>query len=290
MLKLNSLLLAALLTPLLLCGTDPLEHRRSAREECNGGKAEKYLDDPDGEIRRYALYQVTKNDPVRHLDLLEKAVKDTFAPVRLTAVFSLSRLAGKNERADRLLTGLMNDPDKNVREAACQYAWPFKTNNIRLSEDPSWDYGITTLKSIRIPDDNWKFRTDPKNIGHLKQYYAPRLNDSKWEKIRCGYWSDPGNRDYDGYAWYRIRFTMGPKISCNAVELRFTGVDESTWVWLNGAYLGAHDIGPAGYDKVFSLDCRREIRFDSENLLVVRVLDREEGGGIWKPVFIDILK
>ena len=33
MLKLNGWLLAALLTPLLLCGTDPLEHRRSAREE-----------------------------------------------------------------------------------------------------------------------------------------------------------------------------------------------------------------------------------------------------------------
>lgn len=290
MIKLKTMLLTALVIPFLLSGTDELVRRRTARTACDRGEARKYLADPDPEIRRYALYQTTSKAPEKELPLLAKAVKDPSPLVRLTAVYSLSRLAGKSKDADRMLTVLMNDPDKSVRDAASLYGWPFKTNNIRLSEDPSWDYDVTTVKNIQIPDDKWKFTTDPKNRGHLQNYFAPGLKDSKWKKIRCGYWSDPWNRDYDGYAWYRIRFTLGKKPECNAVELRFTGVDESAWVWLNGVYLGSHDIGIPGYNKTFSLDCRKEIRFEKENLLVVRVLNREEGGGIWKPVFVDILK
>ena len=290
MMKLKMMLLAVVLVPLILPGNDQLVRRRAARQDCDRGEARKYLADPDPEIRRYAVYRATEKAPEKELPLLTKAVRDPSPLVRLTAVFSLSRLAGKNPEALKLLTSLMNDPDKNVRDTASLYGWPFKSKNIRLCEDPSWDYEVTTVKSIPIPDDNWKFTTDPKNRGHLDKFYLPEYKAAKWKKIRCGYWSDPWNQDYDGYAWYRIRFKMGEKPDCNAVELRFTGVDESAWVWLNGVYLGSHDIGEAGYNKTFSLDCRKEIRFGKENLLVVRVLDRNDGGGIWKPIFVDILK
>ena len=77
---------------------------------------------------------------------------------------------------------------------------------------------------------------------------------------------------------------------CNAVELAFGAVDESAWVWLNGKYIGKHDIGPDGWKVPFWLDVTREIRFGGENLLAVRVKDTEKAGGIWKPVTVDILK
>ena len=282
-------LFATILTVSGLRGDDTLSLRKAAREECDSGKAGNYLKDPDPEIRRYALYCLTENDPAKELAALSEAVKDPSPLVRLTAVSSLGRLAGKDPAADELLQFLYEDPDLRVRDAANRFSWPFHRKNVRLSEDPSWDYTVITEKSIPIPEDNWKLIADPANKGHRNNYFGEKFPDSAWEKGQCGEWTGK-LANYPGYVWYRIRFTMPPKTECNAVEVRFQAVDESAWVWLNGVYLGAHDIGLSGWDKPFSLDCRNEIRFGEENLLVVRVLNREKAGGIWKPVFIDILK
>ena len=83
---------------------------------------------------------------------------------------------------------------------------------------------------------------------------------------------------------------MPQKMDCNAVELAFGAVDESAWVWLNGVYLGSHDIGPDGWNTAFALDCTKEVRWGEENVLVVRVLDTAQAGGIWKPIHVEILK
>ena len=282
-------LFAAVLTTSGLRADDTPARRRTARRECDSGKAGNYLKDPDPEIRRYALYCLTENDPAKELAALSEAVKDPSPLVRLTAVSFLGRLAGRSTAADELLQFLCDDPDPRVRDAANRFSWPFHRKNVRLSEDPSWDHTVITEKSIQIPEDDWKLAADPANKGHRNNYFGEEFPDSAWEKVRCGYWKGE-LANYTGYAWYRIRFTMPPKTECNAVEVRFQAVDESAWVWLNGVYLGVHDIGLDGWNKPFSLDCRKEIRFGKENLLVVRVLNREQAGGISKPVFIDILK
>ena len=77
---------------------------------------------------------------------------------------------------------------------------------------------------------------------------------------------------------------------CAAVELAFGAVDESAWVWLNGIYIGQHDIGPSGWNRAFWLDVTKEIRWGEKNLLVIRVEDTVNGGGVWKPVSVEILK
>ena len=74
------------------------------------------------------------------------------------------------------------------------------------------------------------------------------------------------------------------------VLLHLDGADYFADVWLNGKYIGKHDIGPDGWKVPFWLDVTREIRFGGENLLAVRVKDTEKAGGIWKPVTVDILK
>lgn len=149
------------------------------------------------------------------------------------------------------------------------------------------------LQALPLPSGGWRFMTDPSETGHLQEipYFSKQLDDSKWPQIRIDkFWEEQGFRDYDGIAWYRIRFTMPPNPGCNAVELAFGAVDESAWVWLNGKYIGKHDIGPDGWKVPFWLDVTREIRFGGENLLTVRVKDTEKAGGIWKPVTVDILK
>ena len=126
--------------------------------------------------------------------------------------------------------------------------------------------------------------------GTSARLFKPDHNVSRWKKIRMGVWEKQGYPGYDGVAWYQIKFKMPPKMECNAVEIAFDGVDESAWVWLNGIYLGAHDIGPGGWNKPFAVDCRKEIRWGGENVLTVRVYDAAFSGGIYKPVRVDILK
>ena len=124
----------------------------------------------------------------------------------------------------------------------------------------------------------------------MKGFFRPDTDLSAWKKIKMGVWEEQGFADYDGVAWYTIKFTMPEKMDSNAVEVAFDAVDESAWVWLNGIYLGAHDIGPEGWKEPFALDCTREIRWGKENTLTVRVYDAAYAGGIYKPVRIDILK
>jgi len=83
---------------------------------------------------------------------------------------------------------------------------------------------------------------------------------------------------------------MPTKPDCSAVELQFGGVDESAWVWLNGVYLGEHDVGHEGYKTPFRLSATREIVWGGRNVLAVRVLDTRQGGGIHGPISVEILK
>jgi len=92
------------------------------------------------------------------------------------------------------------------------------------------------------------------------------------------------------FAQMRDPDRMPEKIDSNAVEIAFGAVDEAAWVWLNGEYLGCHDLGLEGWNQPFEVDCRKEVRWGAENVLAVRVLDSGAAGGIWKPVRIDVLK
>ena len=76
----------------------------------------------------------------------------------------------------------------------------------------------------------------------------------------------------------------------NAVELHFEAVDECAWVWLNGIYVGQHDLGPNGWKTPFWIDVTKEIKWGQENVIVVRIQDTAGDGGIWKPVHVEVLK
>ena len=105
-----------------------------------------------------------------------------------------------------------------------------------------------------------------------------------------GYWEFQGVEDYDGVAWYRIKFRMPEKMDHTAVEIIFGGVDESAWVWLNGKYLGCHDEGQAGVGTRFAVECTKEIAWGQENVLAVRIGDVANAGGITNPIHVEILK
>ena len=284
------------LTILLILSGCAAKNNLSPRQEffscitANPDAAITYIKDKDPEIRRYALYCIIKNSPDKAFDIITEAVKDSDEQVRLTAVSALSSMLKSEKRAASLLQDVAkNETSEQIRKIAVQSTWPFHREIKLLRNDPTWDYEVKTVKSISLVNLPWRFTADPLQHGHLKGFFKKNFNVSKWKNIKMGTWENQGFSDYDGVGWYQIKFTMPEKIDCNAVEIFFEGVDESAWVWLNGVYLGAHDIGPEGWKEPFAVDCRKEILWGKENILTVRVYDAAYAGGIYKPVRVDIL-
>jgi len=125
---------------------------------------------------------------------------------------------------------------------------------------------------------SWKFKTDPEGMGDLYpdsvvqtyqrdcKFFDPSYDDGDWNEIvvpSC--WQVQGY-NYNGVAWYRLRFDYQPSQEFNVVRLKFKGVDYFADVWLNGYYLGSHE----GFFNHFKFDITKWIK-KGENLLVVRV-------------------
>lgn len=274
---------------------DAAVRRQAFTRECgeDADKAAGYLNDKDPEIRRYALYLYAGKYGAKALKQLKAAAGDHDVQVRMTAVSALCHLAKKDTGLNSLMMKIASaDPDLAIREMAGKASWPFKREILLIRNNPGWDHEVVTVKRWKLDDRKWKFITDPGAKGHTDKlkYFARKINERNWKPIKRGYWEDQGFEDYDGIAWYRIRFTMPPKVDHNAFELHFDGVDESAWVWLNGVYLGCHDIGVAGHNKRFAVDGTKEVKFGAENILVVRVKDTGAAGGIWRSIHAEILK
>lgn len=272
---------------------DPIARRQAFRQLCAGKAqaARAWLQDPDAEIRLGAYYLIARQEGEAAIETLAGALQDPSVDVRKMAVSALVPLAQSNRRASELLTAVSRDESVvEVRQIADKAIWPFHRDVKLLRQDPDWDHEVAVVHRFDLPEEDWRIALDPQQKGHKENWFAEAFNDQAWKKIKVGHWEQQEIGQYDGVAWYRIRFRMPEKIDSNAVELAFGGVDESAWVWLNGTYLGSHDLGEVGWNQPFALDCRHEIRWGAENILVVRVYDSAAGGGIWKPIAIEVLK
>ena len=121
----------------------------------------------------------------------------------------------------------------------------------------------------------WKFRPGTLTPADL---YLPGINDSDWKKMQVpANWFLQGH-DLSGVVWFRHRFSVPTPTQGKLVTLNFAGVDYAADVWLNGEYLGFHE----GYFDPFSFVVSQYLRFDTENVLVVRVdSPYEEPGHSW---------
>lgn len=292
--KIIALLLMMFCFAAVLPANSQIASRKAFRSavEKNPEAFRKYLNDKDPEIRRYALYLLVKADGVKAIPQLAKAIDDNDASVQYTAA---EALAGLSKKAPKEVQPLLekvaaNAKNTDIRHVAVKASWPFQREIKLIRNDHTWDHDVVVVKTIDLPTKGWAFTTDERQDGHRKGFFNTRFNDKKWRKMDMGYWEFQGVEDFDGIAWYRIKFKMPAKMDHTAVEIAFRGVDESAWVWLNGIYLGSHDIGPEGWKEPFAVDCRKEILWGRENVLTVRVFDAAHAGGIYKPVRVDILK
>jgi len=161
----------------------------------------------------------------------------------------------------------------------------------RAHEQRGYD-DATTFAALRktyrelldLPKTGWLFAPDPKDVGRKERWFAPSFDASRWKPIAIGqFWDEQGVR-CEGIGWYRVTFHAPVLPAGKRIFLAFGAADESAWVWLNGKAVGEHDIGEAGWDRLFLLDVTGAIYGDAENLLTVRVRNRVGPGGLWKSV------
>jgi len=248
--------------------------------------------DDDALVRRTALRALVQLKDKDAASVLEPALKDSSELVRAAAVQSLADMHPYTEQITALLKQAQQDPSNDVSKVASEALWPFHKNGVSVREKPEFkDHQLTVVQTIPMPESDWRFQTDLGQTGQEHDWFGATFNDGSWQKIKIGEaWETQINNAYDGVAWYRKTFTLPAKPAQDGTDIIFEGVDESAWVWINGQYIGQHDIGPDGWNKRFAMDVSDALKWGGENQITVRVLDRKMAGGIWKPVYLEVLK
>ena len=250
----------------------------------------KAVDNADLLVRRTALKAASGLPPDKALPFLARALKDKDAMVRQAAVMQLVAIEPRTAEVKELIQIASKDDAEAIRIVAVKHLWPFHRKSKSIRDDPTYDHDIKVAQAITLPKDGWRFTLDPRRDGHNKGWFKPAFNDSKWRTIAIEQAWQKAGVEYIGVAWYRRTIDLPAKPKHVAVEIRFHGVDECAWVWVNGVYVGDHDLGPSGWDKEFTLDVTKELKWGAKNQITVRAMNTAHAGGIWRPVVIEVLQ
>lgn len=168
---------------------------------------------------------------------------------------------------------------------------------------------LTGFAQQTIELNNWKFAT-----GDNLKWAKPGFDDSDWKTIYAGEpWEAQGYKDYNGYAWYRIKFNLPSRLKNEAyfkdsLLVVLGHIGDCDQVFVNGMLLGQNNklITPEKAASVEDLsktktawDLMRNyllptndprLRWNQENILAIRVFDGGSyfGGGGMTCLPIDI--
>ncbi len=249
------------------------------------------LDHENAIVRRVAVLATGGLPSEDALPRLKVAIGDEHPFVRRTAVDVLIGIRPRTTQVVELLNAAREKADDAMRKMINKALWPFRRDFVLIRDRQDWDHDVRIVQTIPLPKEGWKFRLDAERSGHLKGWHKAEFDDSAWDDIAIEQvWQDAGH-DYIGVAWYRRTITLPAKPEkFNAVELRCKAVDECAWVWVNGVYVGDHDMGPEGYDKEFQVDVTEQLKWGGPNQITIRAMNTVGAGGIWKPVQIEVLE
>lgn len=135
----------------------------------------------------------------------------------------------------------------------------------------------------------WKFHT-----GDDKAWRAPGIDEQGWSSIFVpSTWESQGFDDYDGYAWYRYKFTLPQNLRTGDLYLTLGKIDDIDNVYLNGEKIGdVYDLKSHRYffnNSDWEYNARRVYKIPAdklnktgENTIAVRVYDEHGLGGIYE--------
>ncbi|MCX6252835.1 MAG: glycoside hydrolase family 27 protein [Bacteroidetes bacterium] len=154
---------------------------------------------------------------------------------------------------------------------------------------------------------HWKFMK-----GDDLAWALPGFNDQKWDALLPDKpWEDQGIKDYDGFAWYRIKTVIPAELKessyfKDSLRISLGKIDDCDQVFLNGELIGENGKTILGSkvpgnefikEKGFWYLDRRyvlpvtdpRIRWDKENVIAVRVYDQGGLGGMFASPFVIVM-
>jgi hypothetical protein len=143
------------------------------------------------------------------------------------------------------------------------------------------------LLSLNL-NGKWKFHT-----GNNKDWKSPEFNDEDWKTINVpSIWENEGYEDYDGYAWYRLKFRLPQNFDTGELYLSLGKIDDIDDVYLNGEHIGnVYDLR-RNYDyrwDGWEYNARRIYKIpegllsrNGMNTIAVKVYDGQGVGGIYE--------
>lgn len=148
---------------------------------------------------------------------------------------------------------------------------------------------MNSLGMILSLEGLWKF-----SLGDNESRKDYNYDDDKWDEILVPMkWEAQGYRDYDGFAWYRVRFRLSPKFRNEDMTLLLGKIDDLDETYLNGKMVGRtgymrdnpNRMRIEGSEWQEMRDYRLnndELYFDKDNVIAIRVFDGTIDGGIFE--------
>ncbi|MFZ4622241.1 MAG: hypothetical protein ACOYNS_16895, partial [Bacteroidota bacterium] len=116
------------------------------------------------------------------------------------------------------------------------------------------------------------------------QFAEPDYDDEHWSTVSVpGQWETQGFANYDGYAWYRVSFTLPAKALKEELYLLLGKIDDVDDTFLNGIPVGSmgkfppKDESAWNQQRIYKLTPRA---LRTHNTLAIRVYDGGAPGGI----------
>ncbi len=133
----------------------------------------------------------------------------------------------------------------------------------------------------------WVGKTDPNGQGQNAGWFKPDFRaDESWRPIKVARTFESQFKDlwnYDGKFWYRLNFNLPEAWKAGKCELNIGAVDDESWIWLNGKFLGevsqkTHPNEYWGVDRHYEVDAKNLKAHG--NVLVVLCNDLRGNGGM----------
>jgi hypothetical protein len=154
--------------------------------------------------------------------------------------------------------------------------------SVSLITLPNYSLDLETVKKL---NGKWKFK-----IGDNETWSKATFNDSDWDEIYVpGTWEENGYMGYNGYAWYRQKFSFNKNYNDSFYYLVIDNIDDADEIYINGKQIGYMGNFPpefktaAGYQRIYPIPSSF---LKSENTIAVRIYDQLIDGGIMSDVKI----
>ena len=148
-----------------------------------------------------------------------------------------------------------------------------------------------TEKKLDLSEMTWEFALDPENKG-LSEGWPHGKGAGRWIKgliadgieVRVGqYFENFLRKEYDGYAWYRLRFDCPSGFANGNFYFIAGAIDDFDEVYLNGRQIGkTGKETPKWWESMRVYQIPDGLLKPNGNLLTVRVFDEKGQGGICK--------